>query len=331
MEVYRQLVDILYSLAELFALPLPEWFSQPGEDWELYQAVDDLARVTSAQSWESLRDDLAKIPRRNYEKCYQEFNDVFYPAGRMPLMLYESYYVDGRILGPTTFHIQNYYHQYALQVGDAELADHISVELSFWAYVGTLLAGSHEQFTLGRKVAIDFGAKHSPIWMLNIGEYLSKQTKAEWKVVGNLLVQAVNDIGTWISHAGLQQHHGLKKAREHTLRPDIPKVENCNLCGFCVQVCPTKALIIYEDEKITSLRLDVGRCVSCRKCERVCESNVIVMKDKLSNQKVIELRQSNRALCPKCGRPTVSQAELAAVVKMLGEHPVYLDYCLECR
>ncbi|MGC8779837.1 MAG: hypothetical protein ACP5UQ_03140, partial [Anaerolineae bacterium] len=43
------------------------------------------------------------------------------------------------------------------------------------------------------------------------------------------------------------------------------------------------------------------------------------------------LRRSPRATCPACGKPTVSQAELAFVAARLGDHPSWLDYCPACR
>ena len=130
--------------------------------------------------------------------------------------------------------------------------------------------------------------------------------------------------------------------------PVVARAEGCSLCGFCVQVCPTYALRIHEDVQETRLVLDPVACTGCGKCVRTCDPRALRKRPldppilgggsgegESSPQnwggRGAVLRRSPRAVCPACGEPTVSQAELAYVAAQLGDHPAWLDYCLACR
>ncbi len=123
--------------------------------------------------------------------------------------------------------------------------------------------------------------------------------------------------------------------------PTLPRAEDCTLCGFCVQVCPVRALAIRESESETLLILDAPACIGCSKCERICDTKALTLHTSYSMQpcpersrrdetRNIALRQSPRAACPACGKPTVSQAELDFVASKLGS-PEWLPLCLDCR
>ena len=44
----------------------------------------------------------------------------------------------------------------------------------------------------------------------------------------------------------------------------------CNKCGKCAEVCVTKAITINERWTV-----DIGKCISCKDCETICELNAI--------------------------------------------------------
>jgi len=54
--------------------------------------------------------------------------------------------------------------------------------------------------------------------------------------------------------------------------------EKCQLCGFCAEICPTKAIKIDDGIKVKE---DV--CVYCKTCEKVCAVNAITVKRKSIN------------------------------------------------
>lgn len=48
----------------------------------------------------------------------------------------------------------------------------------------------------------------------------------------------------------------------------------CSGCAACVNTCPTHAIGMEEDEKgFPHPVIDLGKCVSCMKCEKVCPAN----------------------------------------------------------
>ena len=104
----------------------------------------------------------------------------------------------------------------------------------------------------------------------------------------------------------------------------------CSLCGFCVQVCPTQALSIFETQNTTALHLAVDRCSGCARCERICHTGVLQMGSSRPTEETTTLFQSARARCAACGKATVSESELGSVAEQIGS-PEWLDYCLECR
>ena len=54
--------------------------------------------------------------------------------------------------------------------------------------------------------------------------------------------------------------------------------EKCQLCGFCAEICPTKAIKIDDGIKVKE---DI--CIYCKTCEKVCAVNAITVKRKSIN------------------------------------------------
>ena len=159
------------------------------------------------------------------------------------------------------------------------------------------------------------------------GRFLGPQTFAlqalyheAWTTVGHLLAAALNP-----------PRKQRQAAAKQTGLPRVSDLEMCTLCSFCVQVCPTHALMMQEDNLATRLTLTASLCIYCHKCEQVCAEKAIDLLGKLTPADVLILRESPRAVCPRCGKPTVSEAEINAIVTRLGEHPAWLDSCLDCR
>ena len=130
-----------------------------------------------------------------------------------------------------------------------------------------------------------------------------------------------------VNHATRTTQH----APRATLLPIIPNPDNCTLCGFCAQVCPTRALKVLEDRRQTILALDPAECIHCGKCEKICDFEALTMLPApVSAEKSLTLRHSPLAYCQKCGRPIVSQAELDYIVSQIGD-AAWQHLCLDCR
>ena len=79
----------------------------------------------------------------------------------------------------------------------------------------------------------------------------------------------------------LQKNQVIKDIRKATISEPfrgLPKIcaEKCTNCEKCKNICPTNAIIGVGAD----LLIDMGRCIFCGECERICNSEVI----KFSNQ-----------------------------------------------
>ncbi|MBT3390414.1 MAG: 4Fe-4S dicluster domain-containing protein [Chloroflexi bacterium] len=227
--------------------------------------------------------------------------------------------MSGRIIGPTTFQVKKLYEKAGVMLNSAELPDHAALEISFLAYLAEQESLSGADAEDWRAVREAFVEKHAGRWLPTIGGQLLRSPYPAWAAVGYIL------------DACFAEEKPIPKiCPVQTGSPMIIRAEDCTLCGFCVQTCPEKALKIHEDEHTTALWLLAEHCTQCRKCGQVCDQKALSYEIRKLPAAAL-LRQSHRATCPACSAQTVSQAEINAIATRLGEHPRWLDYCLDCR
>jgi NAD-dependent dihydropyrimidine dehydrogenase PreA subunit len=207
-----------------------------------------------------------------------------------------------------------------LELGGAELADHVSIELEFLAYLceqEALLDAHTHRWRMVRQL---FVKEHAACWMPDVGRALARSSDEAWQAIGQLL-----------SAVCTKPHQGPSARSALPTLPQIADAEMCTLCGFCVQICPTQALRVQENEQNTTLYLLAAQCTHCAKCQKICPEQAVTMAALGSVGKTAVLRQSPRGHCPACHTATISEAEITAVAKRLEYHPDWLDYCLSCR
>ena len=307
--------DLYQLLAEALAEPA-EWLSLSGKRMPLYKAVSSLAK-TSPAARKNL-DALASIPAESLEARKMRYAAIFNPASGF--WLYESAALYGRIIGEETFTLAKLYRAAGLEAVGAELPDHISVELAFLAFLI-----SNEETAQDEK---QFLQEHAGRWMPELGHDLAKSCDPVYAPIGSLLVD-------WISERALKYQPpsmGLDESLSGFSLPAIPQADDCTLCGFCSQVCPTHVLTIREDQAETALILRHDLiCTSCNKCAEVCDTKAIEMipagESRIENK---VLRRAERPLCKECDAPLISAAELEYLARQLG-NPEWLAYCLDCR
>ena len=349
MATVEQLIflESLYSgLARVLASPgpigLPAWMANPGLEWPIY---DETARLaTNSENWKQAKAAISKVEASTLSMIQNEYEQLFVGLTRPPIWLYEAYYADGRILGPTSFEVSTLYTQHGLEVEGSELPDHASVELSFLAYLARQqsLAPYSAQASNWEAARKLFIKEHAGVWLTGVGKALVNSDYPAWTAIGFLLIASLSENKT--AHEVRRVPARLPK----DIIPHIEKAEECILCGFCVQVCPTHALAVREDRQTTALWLSVPACIHCQKCMHVCPPHVIDMVEikpdsrlRIENQsrpgtseaqagQLFLLSESPRSTCPKCGEPTVSRAEMNYVIQQIG-HPAWLDYCSNCR
>lgn len=322
-EALASLADLYAGLAEALSTDRtrPAWLGRPGKEWPLWHPASRLAAQTHWPQLSEAVGMLAEVPHASPSSRQLAYQMLLMGNGRAaPIMLYQSQYTNGRFLGPETFALQALYREAGLEPAGAELPDYAAVELEFLSFLVEREeedAGRAGQWRAARR---RFLALHAGRWLPQVGRRLIQSGDPAWAAVGGMLVAALNP---------------PRKQRAARHKPaGLPRILNpqaCTLCGFCIQVCPTHALLMQEDNLATRLTLTPSLCIHCHKCERVCQEQAMDLLGEPVTATALVLRQSSRATCSRCGQPTVSQAEISAIVGRLGEHPAWLDYCLQCR
>lgn len=318
--------ELYYLLAEALIEP-PEWLADAGSEWPLFEAVSQLAQLTESRAARRAVEAIQAIPAEDISLRQRRYRLVATGAGGAPLSLYESMHREGKLWGPSTLAVAQIYRIAGLEPDGAELPDHASVELSFLGWLADKATASPEDAEDWQKLARKFVEMHAAEWLPTVGQTLAFSNDAVYAPIGYLLMD-------WIKEAARPPRSKRAKKQGCDLRlPVLPDAEACTLCGFCVQVCPTQALIIRETGTETGLILKPLECISCGKCERVCEYDALIMQKtgESVHTEPYALYVSDRVACAHCGTPMVSAAELDAIAVMLGERPNWLNYCMECR
>lgn len=315
--IYTALAE---TLTPLGVGDLPGWLAAPGRDWPLFFPATELAARNSSPAWRDAILAVAEVGAASLASRQVEYEALFVGIGSPPVWLYESYYENGRLLGPATFQVKKLYTQAGLEVNSAELPDHAALELTFLAFLTAQESQANGHAGEWLAVRNLFIKNHAGRWLPTVGETLIRSPYPAWAAIGHLLIASL-----------VKARPAPGKQEACAGFPVITQAGNCTLCGFCVQACPTRALVVHEDEATTILWMIPEKCVHCNKCTEICTENALQLSSESQPDGPIPLCESPRSNCPMCGTPTVSQAELEAIVTQLGEHPRWLDYCLDCR
>jgi ferredoxin len=310
---------IYHALSELLA-GSPSWTVDCAREWPLYADALNVASESPAARRAILS--LSEITSESSDQRQARYDALFNHAPRH--WLYESAAKTGRILGPETFAVAKLYHAAGLVSSfGAEPPDHASLELAFLAHLAEQAESNPEQADEWCALESQFIKEHGD-WLIQLGRKLSTSGDMVYAPIGQLLAD-------WLSESFPKQVAIAELASLNNSVPAISRAEECTLCGFCVQVCPVHALAISESESETMLMLNVQTCIGCNKCKKICDTKAITLVPITNYQlPIIPLRQSPRAICPSCHKPTVSRAELEYVGAQIG-NPAWLDYCLDCR
>lgn len=307
-----------HALAELLAAPA-DWMTAPAREWTLSAELAQAAHHSPAARRILLA--LSELPAEPLSQRAARY-DALFNAAPPRYWLYESAAKTGCILGAETFEVAKLYRAAGLiSAFGAEAPDHACIELDFLAYLSEQAESHPEQSAAWRALERQFIREHGG-WLIQLGRSLAKCGDTLYAPLG----QALAD---WLTE-GERQQTARPTDESSAALPAILRAEDCTLCGFCVQVCPTRALSVLESDSATTLTLNVEQCDGCGKCEKICDAKAISLNGLRAQAARIVLRSSPRILCPSCQKPTVSRAELDYVGAQLGS-PEWLNYCLECR
>lgn len=306
---------LYHTLAEALAPEgPPAWLSRPGGEWPLFKIVVRLAPESDAA--ERAARAVANIRAEPHSGRQARYRALFIGPGRPPVWLYESAHRHGRLLGPETFAVEKLYRTAGMATTSAELPDHASLELSFLSWLAEREATETES---------EFLKKHAGRWLPELGRAVARSGDEVYAPIGQLLAEWLDESLTPCLAQPKRGKVGL---------PAVPQADLCTLCGFCAQICPTRALAVRETTNETALTLDPAKCIRCGQCERICETHALELKradeDGQPSARREVLRLSPRAHCRHCGASLVSRAELDFVAERIG-HPTWLEHCVECR
>lgn len=310
--------NLYQLLAEALAEP-PQWFAEAGRKWPLFETALAYAENANDAMIREAVVRMAAIPAENMRTRRRRYRQLIEGQSH-PLPVYESLAREGRLSGAITFKAASLYAAVGLTTDGNELPDHVSVELYFLAFLFQQESES-EQTGQWRKARKLFIKNHVGQWLPALGRAIAECGDSVYAPVGRLLAAVVE--------AELRPPEP-KRTNAATSLPVIADLSACNLCGFCVQVCPTRTLAIDETYETTSLLINDASCVSCAKCVRICPTKTMRLEPAEAQKLPRTLFQSERARCPGCDKPTISRAELDEVAAQIGA-PQWLEYCLECR
>ena len=306
--------EMYAMLAELMATP-PDWMFQSGRAWPLFNLLTHLAPEFDETHLHL--DLLASIPFEPGCLRRERYASLF-TSGKPRFWLYESAAKTGKILGSSTFEMAQLYRTAGLEVGGAELPDHISLELTFLSYLS-----GWDGILLGyQEIELQFLELHGS-WMIDLGHAMKKSGDPVYGPIGQLLSDWITD---QMNFANSQKH--VTSTKRYI--PIIPRPDECTLCGFCAQICPTRALQVLEDRQNSFLTLNISECVSCGKCKKICDFNAIKMEHAPVDELNLNLRNSPIIHCNNCGQNIASEAEMNYISSQIGE-ATWQHFCMDCR
>jgi ferredoxin len=324
---------VYHALAEALAGPVP------GIELLLLDAVTAGAQVLGSAACQRAVLALAECPVSSVEALRDGYTCLPAPVaqlqvtanpGRQPVALYESLHRQGGLGGQVTWDVERHYRALGLAPIDGELPDHASLELAYLGHLAT--AEAEARIVCNDRLVARLRAEqhtflriHVGTWLPDVGVAMAAAGEPFYAIVGRVLSGFLSEelIG--------RKLNGQTGARLPTLKD--PTV--CTLCGLCVGSCPPNALRVIESATKTALTLDPAQCTGCNRCVRICPEGALLLSLGAANRAGWQIvRQSARVGCPKCGRPTVSQAELDAVFARLQPDPTVqqrLRLCVECK
>lgn len=314
------LAALYQTLAESLSVP-DECLAQAGQHWPLYQAALQLSGELAHPPLQRALVEMALIPPEGLKQWRARHQALLTASTGRPLPIYESLALEGRLHGAATLRVWTHYQAAGLAINGAELPDHASIELAFLAYLTQQELQASTERHLWRKARREFVKQHAGQWLPALGRTIARSSDGFYRPVGLLL--------TAVLQAELATPRKQAVTGERRL-PRLIEEQSCSLCSFCVQVCPTGAMRVQESHDTTSLLVNDTQCVSCDRCVHICPTNALQTGESTPEHNLRLLFQSQRAHCPGCGSPTVSQAEIQAVAEQIG-NPRWLDYCNDCR
>ena len=171
-----------------------------------------------------------------------------------------------------------------------------------------------------------------------------KTVKLAWEALQNMVkpVTVSYPAGRW---PGKKYSHLPEVLRG---KPEID-TEKCTGCGACSVQCSSGANEVVEEEGLRKIRIFLGMCIMCGRCEDICPEEAIKLtrEFELSYAKQTRPYVENKLelkKCKNCGKYYATAKHLEAIRRRVAENidpsvkeivlrdmNVYSSYCPDCR
>ncbi|MEW5941146.1 MAG: 4Fe-4S dicluster domain-containing protein [Chloroflexota bacterium] len=113
----------------------------------------------------------------------------------------------------------------------------------------------------------------------------------------------------------------------------------CMGCGACANACPSRLIVVTDNQNERNFLFELGRCTYCAACRDACPQEAIALTSlfELATPDTNDLRfhmTFRLARCIECGAPINTERVVDVARERLlregGEH-AWLDACPSCR
>jgi formate hydrogenlyase subunit 6/NADH:ubiquinone oxidoreductase subunit I len=121
--------------------------------------------------------------------------------------------------------------------------------------------------------------------------------------------------------------------------------EKCTACGACVNMCPSHAIDLVEENGKFKIFYHLWKCSFCGTCQQVCPEDAVTLTNDyfiqdVAKEGLVTVGEMERMNCSVCGKPHITKAQFRAVkARILGNAPstgtgeidASLSACHECK
>lgn len=248
----------------------------------------------------------AYITSRSHPELANVYFCLFQGAGRPLVQPYESFHIEGRLMGAVTDQLLQRYTEAGLQVKTTigQFTDHISIELAFMAFLVDQEEEQSSRCLIWRARQRRFLNEHLYRWAGTFCEAIQESQVHPFFTQAACATQKLLD----------QEVHRLTHTKQTKKYPNIRldlDAASCTLCTLCVDNCRQGALSVSSSQNSLSLIFNHTECNGCRACLRLCPENAITLRrmpptDMPPMEEILTLISAARAICPRCSQPHIA-------------------------
>jgi hydrogenase-4 component H len=120
-------------------------------------------------------------------------------------------------------------------------------------------------------------------------------------------------------------------------------MEKCIGCGACANACPSRSIVLIEEENYRTIDFNLARCTYCAQCRDACPEQAVTLSDLFETATACldDLRITIQLVvvrCRDCGEVVGTRrevdkvlAEVSAPMGLKPEEVEWKDLCINCK